>query len=96
LNEEDGKIIISTEQVGSNVKIHIKDTGCGIAEADMDRIFDHFFTTKSAIHRPGLGLLTSLGIAKNHKGDIDFHSEPGEKAPPSHSFCLSNNQDGGS
>lgn len=78
LSEEDGKIIISTEQDGSNVKIHIKDTGCGIEEADMDRIFDPFFTTKSAIHRPGLGLLTSLGIAKNHKGDIDFHSEPGE------------------
>lgn len=77
LNEE-GKIIISTEQDGSNVKIHIKDTGCGIEEADMDRIFDPFFTTKSAIHRPGLGLLTSLGIAKNHNGDIDFHSEPGE------------------
>ena len=76
--EEDGKIIISTERDQSNVKIHIKDTGCGIAETDVDRIFDPFFTTKSAIHRPGLGLLTSLGIAKNHKGDIDFHSEPGE------------------
>ena len=78
LNGDDGKIIISTEQDGPNVKIHIKDTGCGISEDDMDRVFDPFFTTKSAIHRPGLGLLTSLGIAKNHKGDIDFHSKPGE------------------
>jgi PAS domain S-box-containing protein len=78
LSEDEGKIVISTEQDGSNVKIHIQDTGCGIAENDMDRIFDPFFTTKSAIHRPGLGLLTSLGIAKNHKGDIDFHSAPGE------------------
>ena len=78
LNEDEGKIIISTEKDGANVKIHIKDTGCGITESDMDRIFDPFFTTKSAIHRPGLGLLTSLGIVKNHKGDIDFHSEPGE------------------
>ena len=75
---DDGKIVISTEKDGSNVKIHVKDTGCGISEDDMDRVFDPFFTTKSAIHRPGLGLLTSLGIAKNHKGDIDFHSEPGE------------------
>ena len=78
LSEDEGRIVISTEQDGANVKIHVKDTGCGIAEADMDRIFDPFFTTKSAIHRPGLGLLTSLSIAKNHKGDIDFHSEPGE------------------
>jgi len=78
LSEDEGKIVISTERDGSNVKIHIQDTGCGISETDMDRVFDPFFTTKSAIHRPGLGLLTSLGIAKNHKGDIDFHSEPGE------------------
>jgi PAS domain S-box-containing protein len=78
LSEDEGKIIISTEQDGSNLKIHISDTGCGISEADMDRIFDPFYTTKSALHRPGLGLLTSLGIVKNHKGEIDVHSEPGE------------------
>jgi signal transduction histidine kinase len=80
LSEDDGKIIITTEQDGANVKIHIQDTGCGITKADMDRIFDPFFTTKSAMHRPGLGLLASLGIVKNHKGDIDVYSEPGEGA----------------
>lgn len=80
LSEDKGKIIISTEQEGSNIKIHIQDTGCGITESDMERIFDPFFTTKSAIHRPGLGLLASLGIVKNHKGNIDVHSKPGEGA----------------
>jgi len=80
LSEDEGKIIVSTEQDESNIKIHIQDTGCGIAKADMERIFDPFFTTKSAMHRPGLGLLTSLGIVKNHKGDINVHSEPGEGA----------------
>ena len=78
LSADDGKITISTEQDGANVKIHIKDTGCGITEFDMDRIFDPFFTTKASIHRPGLGLLASLGIVKNHKGEIDVHSQPGE------------------
>jgi signal transduction histidine kinase len=78
LSEDNGKIIISTEQDESNIKIHIKDTGCGISETDMDRIFDPFFTTKSALHRPGLGLLASLGIVKNHKGEIDVHSKLGE------------------
>jgi PAS domain S-box-containing protein len=78
LIEDEGKIIISTEKDGENVKIHIKDTGCGILDADRDRIFDPFFTTKTAAHKPGLGLLASLGIVKNHKGDIDVHSEPGE------------------
>ncbi len=80
LSEDDGKITISTEQEGDNIKIHIQDTGCGIEKADMERIFDPFFTTKSATHRPGLGLLASLGIVKNHKGNIDVHSEPGEGA----------------
>lgn len=78
LNEDKGKIIIATEQDGPNVKIHIKDTGCGIPETDMGRIFDPFFTTKSALHRPGLGLRESLGIVKNHKGAIDVYSKPGE------------------
>jgi PAS domain S-box-containing protein len=78
LIEDEGKIIISTEKDGSNVKIHIKDTGCGISDTDRDRIFDPFFTTKTATHKPGLGLLASMGIVKNHKGDIDVHSEPGE------------------
>ncbi|MCH6580024.1 MAG: PAS domain S-box protein [Nitrospinae bacterium] len=75
---DEGKITISTEQDGSHVKIHIKDNGCGIPEKDVDRIFDPFYTTKSALHRPGLGLLASLGIIKNHQGKIDVHSRPGE------------------
>lgn len=74
---DEGKITIATEQEGSHVKIHIRDTGCGIPAKDLDRIFDPFFTTKSATHRPGLGLLASLGIIKNHQGEIDVHSQPG-------------------
>ena len=98
LSEDEGKITISTEQVGPNVKIHIQDTGCGITKADMDRIFDPFFTTKSAMHRPGLGLLASLGIVKNHRGDIDVHSEPGEGATFTITLPLKQtlNQNGGS
>lgn len=77
-SEDEGKITISTEQDGSNVKIHIQDTGCGIPEKEMGRIFDPFYTTKSAAHRPGLGLLASLGIVQNHNGDIEVHSQLGE------------------
>ncbi len=77
-SEDEGTITVATEQDGPNVKIHIRDTGCGIQERDMSRIFDPFYTTKSAIHRPGLGLLASMGIVKNHKGDIEVHSRTGE------------------
>lgn len=76
--DDNGTITISTEQDGTHIKIHIQDTGCGIPEKDMDRIFDPFYTTKSAIHRSGLGLLASLGIVRNHKGEIDVDSRPGE------------------
>jgi len=76
-HHDEGKITISTEQDGSYVKIHIKDTGCGIPEKDLDRIFDPFFTTKSAFHQPGLGLLASLGIIKYHQGEIEVRSRPG-------------------
>jgi len=76
-HHDEGKITISTEKDGSHVKIHIKDTGCGIPEKDLDRIFDPFFTTKSALHQPGLGLLASLGIIKYHQGEIDVQSRPG-------------------
>ena len=98
LCEEDGKIVISTEQEGPNIKIHIQDTGCGISKDDMERIFDPFFTTKSAIHRPGLGLLASLGIVKNHKGNIAVHSRPGEGATFTVTLPLKQalNQNGGS
>lgn len=98
LNEGEGKIIISTEQVGSNVKIHIQDTGCGIAETHMSRIFEPFFTTKTAMHRPGLGLLATQGIVKNHKGDINVQSEPGEGTTFTVTLPLKQplNQNGGS
>ncbi len=98
LSEDEGKIIISTEQEGSNIKIHIQDTGCGIAKDDMERIFDPFFTTKSAIHRPGLGLLASLGIVRNHQGEIDVQSDQNEGTTFTVTLPLKQplNQNGGS
>jgi signal transduction histidine kinase len=98
LSEDEGKIIISTEQEGSNIKIHIQDTGCGIAKDDMERIFDPFFTTKSAIHRPGLGLLSSLGIVRNHQGEIDVQSDQNEGTTFTVTLPLKQplNQNGGS
>lgn len=77
LSKDKGRILIATEREGSNIKIIVQDTGCGIPPENIAAIFDPFFTTKTAIHRSGLGLLLSLGIAKVHKGDIDVASKPG-------------------
>ncbi|MDC7233490.1 MAG: transporter substrate-binding domain-containing protein [Spirochaetales bacterium] len=64
------------EEEGSFVVIEIKDTGCGIPSAEIERIFDPYFTTKD--HGNGLGLASSYSIIKKHNGSIHVESEPGE------------------
>ncbi len=50
--------------------IEISDTGCGISEEDLPRIFDHFFTTKEEGKGTGLGLGAVKGIIEEHGGTI--------------------------
>ena len=59
------------------VEITIKDTGCGISEQDLCRIFDPFFTSKEVGKGTGLGLSVSHGIVKAHGGAIQVQSEVG-------------------
>ena len=57
---------------GPYVKISIADEGCGIAEEQLQKIFDPYFTTKEEGN--GLGLFTSYSIVKKHDGHIDVAS----------------------
>jgi two-component system cell cycle sensor histidine kinase/response regulator CckA len=61
---------------GDYVEISIKDSGIGIPEHFLPRIFDPYFTTKEK--GSGLGLATSYSIIKNHDGLIDVQSEAGK------------------
>jgi signal transduction histidine kinase len=65
---------------GSNgcVIVEISDTGVGIESRHLDKIFDPFFTTKGWGAGTGLGLSISYGIIKEHGGNIDVKSRPGE------------------
>lgn len=56
------------------VEISIIDTGCGIPERDLQRIFDPFFTSKGVGKGTGLGLSVSHGIVKAHGGTIKVES----------------------
>jgi signal transduction histidine kinase len=77
-----GKLHVKTEN-GSNVRITVADTGTGIAQEHIARIYDPFFTTKTANGKgersgTGLGLSVTYGIIQEHAGKIQVESTPGE------------------
>ena len=67
---EGGKIEICLEDTVSDVIFNVSDTGSGIKDEDRPKIFEPFFTTKSIGKGTGLGLATTYGIVKMHKGQI--------------------------
>jgi len=58
------------------VRISVSDTGPGIPEKYLSKIFDPYFTTKQ--QGSGLGLAISYAIIKNHNGHIGVESTPGK------------------
>jgi len=65
-------------QPGSYLKLTIADTGCGMNEATLKKIFDPYFTTKEADKGTGLGLSVVHGIVESHGGAISVHSKLGK------------------
>jgi len=62
---------------GSYARITIIDTGSGISEEVMPRIFEPFYTTKEVGEGTGLGLAAVQGIVRSHEGCIEVESLPG-------------------
>ena len=62
----------------------VRDTGCGIAPANLDKVFDRFFTTepkdKPKDYGSGLGLAIAKSIVESHQGRIWVESTPGAGA----------------
>jgi signal transduction histidine kinase len=68
-----GNIYVSTFLRGDRIEVVIKDEGIGIAENNLYRIFEPYFTTKA--EGSGLGLMITYRIIKAHGGDIKFKSK---------------------
>jgi two-component system NtrC family sensor kinase len=75
---EGGTIILATRRVnGQWVEIKVSDTGCGISEENLGKLFTPFFTTKALGKGTGLGLSIVYGIIKMHRGQIAVQSQVG-------------------
>lgn len=75
--ENKGDIYIRTYTDDSSVFVSIKDTGSGIKEENLSRIFESGFSTKGAGLGMGLGLSICKNIVRKHNGDIEVRSEIG-------------------
>jgi signal transduction histidine kinase len=69
-----GAIEITLEDTVSDVIFNVSDTGSGIKDEDKPKVFEPFFTTKGIGRGTGLGLATTYGIVKMHKGQITVES----------------------
>ncbi len=72
-----GRLTIETAKIGNFADIKIIDTGIGIPQEHLHKIFQLFYTTKSLGQGTGLGLSVSLDIIKKHNGSINVASEAG-------------------
>jgi two-component system phosphate regulon sensor histidine kinase PhoR len=78
---EEGTIGISAQEKDDQIHIVIKDTGIGIPEQDLPRVFERFYVVDKSRSRRGGGTGLGLSIVKHiiqlHKGSIKVESKPG-------------------
>ena len=73
---ENGSIEIKLERANGNIVWKVKDSGPGIPEEELDRVFKPFYTTKD--YGTGLGLPLARRLMRNMGGDVRIYSEPGK------------------
>jgi signal transduction histidine kinase len=75
-----GAIHVETRREAEEVVINVRDTGPGISEEDLTRVFQPFWSTKGLGIGKGMGLAVTHGLVKGHGGVISVQSKPGKGA----------------
>jgi len=73
-----GQVRISAERRPESVRIHVRDTGAGIAPDHLGRVFEPFFTTKPVGQGTGLGLSVCFGLVQGWGGTLTVDSALGQ------------------
>lgn len=79
MKDKGGTLTVTTalSADGRHVLLYVEDSGTGIDEEDLDKIFDPYFTTKGQGEGTGLGLSISYNIVLEHRGEVDVESVKG-------------------
>jgi PAS domain S-box-containing protein len=75
---EGGTLSLTLHPTDATVELTVQDTGCGIPQEQLSKIFDPFFSTKAVGEGTGLGLTVVHGILQEHQGAIRVKSVPGQ------------------
>lgn len=93
-NRESGKVYIDLSEINGKVFVKIKDTGIGIAETDIDKIFERHYRSEASkkmnVEGNGLGLSIAKDITEEYGGSIDVSSKIGESTEFIVSFPSAN------
>ncbi len=77
-----GQVCLSAHAVAGDLEFRVQDSGPGIAENELQRVFDRFYRSDPSRHRneggSGLGLAIARSIVEKHNGRIWAESKPGE------------------
>jgi signal transduction histidine kinase len=83
-----GRLTVSTKAYDNKVSLIIEDTGIGISQENLSKVFDPFFSTKEA--GLGLGLTMTKRVVEEHGGIVDFQTIKGRGSIVTMSFPVRN------
>lgn len=75
---ENGQLTITSKVVDKLLHVNVQDTGCGMDEKVIRRLFEPFYTTKQEDEGTGLGLSVSYAIIEKHNATVEVLSTKGE------------------